>query len=447
MPNSETAVLSDIAAEAGIISSLIKKPDLFFSSENLKPKNFFNMENGFLYWAIGSLVQKGVEKIDAFNITMSLEANKHTAEQTKTLTPQTLNELIEMSNVLSRDSVEEYTILVDRVLDLSFRRETLNKVEDCRRLILNPKVEDVQAKVYSEIESVICDYQDIKPPEPLSKKIDAIWEEIISDTNEDNFIDFKFPSLNAYCKISRTDCVVFAAREKRGKSIILMNCVVDLLRKGQKVLVVDSELPSRLYTMRLLSHIAQVEFIKLRDRTFTLEENQRIQEAIAWLKTVTLIHEFVPVLTKDKLISVTKQAKHKFGVSVLVLDYLKGNGEHALDAFKNSAVLGELVDTAKNRIAASMDMFVLTAVQATASGAIADSAKIIRNCSSLLYLERKANDEIAKDGGLEFGNCFIKCVANRNGQLHGEGESISLTLDGNRCTFTESKQPIKPMPF
>ena len=92
-------------------------------------------------------------------------------------------------------------------------------------------------------------------------------------------------------------------------------------------------------------------------------------------------------------------------------------------------------------------MFVLSAVQATATGAIADSAKIIRNCSSLLYLERKARKEIEEDGGLEFGNMKLSVVANRNGELHSEGDYISLTLEGNLCTFVESKQPQKENPF
>ena len=65
----------------------------------------------------------------------------------------------------------------------------------------------------------------------------------------------------------------------------------------------------------------------------------------------------------------------------------------------------------------------------------------------MMMLERKSNQEIMDDGGLEFGNMKLVVTANRNGELHKEGEYISLTLDGNRCTFTESNQPVKEMPY
>ena len=51
------------------------------------------------------------------------------------------------------------------------------------------------------------------------------------------------------------------------------------------------------------------------------------------------------------------------------------------------------------------------------------------------------------DGGKEFGNMYMKCIANRNGMLSGENDYISLTLDGNRCTFYVSKQPTPELPF
>ena len=64
-----------------------------------------------------------------------------------------------------------------------------------------------------------------------------------------------------------------------------------------------------------------------------------------------------------------------------------------------------------------------------------------------MYLERKTDKEIVEDGGLEYGNMKLSVVANRNGELHKDGEYISLTLLGNTCTFLEAKQPSKELPY
>lgn len=439
--------LTNISAEAGIISTLLCNSEFILHSDNLTPHHFYNSDNGYIYFAISELVKKGVSKIDSYNISMILESRKETIGQCKNITPQNLNELIEIGSVLARTTVEDYLILVENVLDMAFRRETYNKLKDCERLVFDGKEENIQSKIYSEIETIICDYQNIKPVELMKTTIDAIWNEITTAHNEDNFIDFKFPSLNKYCKISRTDCIVFAAREKRGKSIMLLNCLVDLLNKDKKVLYIDTELSTKLFTMRLIAHLTQIDFVNIRDKNYDSNEKVLIENALNWIKSKSFIHEYLPVITDDKLISLAKQTKHKYGIEVAIIDYLKGNGEFTLDAYKNSASLGKMTDTLKNLIAGREEMFVLTAVQATANGAIADSAKIIRNCSALLYLERKTNEEIASDGGLAFGNMKLMCVANRNGMLHGEGEYISLSLDGNKCTFKESKQAEKKSPF
>ena len=199
--------------------------------------------------------------------------------------------------------------------------------------------------------------------------------------------------------------------------------------------------------MRLISHLTGIEFVRIRDRNYNDKEKETINKAIEWIKSKCFIHEYIPVLSDDKLISLSKQTKHKYGVEVLILDYLKSNGSYYLDAYKNSASLGKCTDTLKNIIAGKEGMFVLSAVQSNADGSIADSAKIIRNCSALLYLERKSDEEIRNDGGIEYGNMKLQVKANRNGPLHGDNEYMSLLLEGNKCMFSESRQPEKTMPY
>ena len=434
-------------AETAVITTLINHPDFYFSNDILTPHHFFDKDNGFLFYAISELIKRGTKTIDIYNITMILEANKMTIGESKNITVQFLTDLMELNQYACRDSIEEYNIIAQTVIEMAMRRDVYKQLQECQRWVCNDSESDIQSKIYSSIESIVSNYQDSDPIIPMSKAIDGLWKDISSKERDQDFIDFKFPSLNEYTKLSRTDCILFAAREKRGKSILLLNILVDVLRKGKKVLYIDTELPSKLFTMRLFAHLNQIDFKDIQSRNYDDAQMKEILTSIDFIKENCFIHEYCPILTEDKLIALTKQAKHKYGVDFLIVDYLKGNSEYSLDAYKNSAYLGKMTDVMKNIIAGREKMFVVGAVQATSSGAIADSQKIIRNCSTLFYLERKEESQIRADGGLEYGNMTMKCIANRNGRLSGEDESVSLTLDGNKCTIFESKQPIKNPPY
>lgn len=438
--------VQDKSAEAGIIATLLRHPDFIYHSEDLSPRHFIDEINGYIYYGIKECVQNDITTLDAINISHMLN---RTADKSKTdrITQELLNDIISLGHLVERNTVEEYKVLVDSVIDKAFKRDILRELKHCETICYSEETHNAKSLVYNSLEKIISEYDGTDKIEPLAWHVNELWEEVEKTQNDDNFIDFKFPSLNRYCKISRTDCLVFAAREKRGKSMMLLNCLVDLLKKGHSVLYIDTELSTKLFFMRLLSHLTQIPFYQIRDGNLNETQKQLIQNQIDWIRTTNFAHEYMPILEDDKISSMVKKYKCKYGCDGLILDYLKGNGEYALDAYKNSAALGKTTDLLKNIIAGKENMFVLTAVQATATGAIADSAKIIRNSSALMMLERKSKDEIQADGGIEYGNMKLSVVANRNGELHKDGEYISLTLSGNTCTFTEPPQPVNVLPY
>lgn len=443
-----TGDIYNAPAESGVIASLILHPDYAFHSEELTPHHFYDNENGYIYYAITELAKRSIDKVDAFNIQNVLNAHPATRIWAEKLTVQAINGLIEKAPIISAKTVAEYKISVHNVMDAAFRREAIQKLQECEQLCRSDdESENIKTRIYKEIESLVCRYEDIEDIAPLGVKMDELWEQIANAQKADGFVDFPFPSLGRYMKISRTDAIVIAAREKRGKSLMLLNLAVDLLKKGKRVLVIDTELDTKLYIMRLISHLTGIEFARIRDGNIDDSEKSQIEDAKNWIKSMPITHVYRPAIDDDQLISITRKHMHKYGLDVLILDYLKGNTSYFLDAYQNSAVLGKTMDTLKNYIAGELNLFVLTAVQATRTGTIADSQKIIRNCSGLLYLERKTPEQIQADGGLEFGNMTLNVRANRNGEIMSEDEYISLTLDGNRCLFFESKQPERRDPF
>lgn len=59
--------INSLESEAGIIASLIHKPDFIFYSEYLLPNHFTNKENRCVYTAIGDLVSRGITTVDPYS--------------------------------------------------------------------------------------------------------------------------------------------------------------------------------------------------------------------------------------------------------------------------------------------------------------------------------------------------------------------------------------------
>ena len=72
--------------------------------------------------------------------------------------------------------------------------------------------------------------------------------------------------------------------------MMLLNEAVDLMKKGLRVMYIDSELNSRMFTCRMLSHLSHIEFNRLKSGRYTEEEAQRIEMALAWLENQKFTH-------------------------------------------------------------------------------------------------------------------------------------------------------------
>ena len=124
--------ICSIQSEAGIIATLLNHPEFSFYSENLRPNHFSDEQNAYLYYAICRLAKSNIEKIDAYNILNVLNAKEATKRVAGQFTVASLNELIEISQSIARETIEEYQLLVSNVLEKAFRREMYSKLEECQ---------------------------------------------------------------------------------------------------------------------------------------------------------------------------------------------------------------------------------------------------------------------------------------------------------------------------
>ena len=189
-------------SEAGIIATLIHHPDYYYFSEELSPNHFTKYSNKIVYAAIEIMAKQGIMRVDAFNILEALGSSEKTRAYTDDVTVDQLQELIEMSNVLARHTVEEYQICVRNVLDSAFRRDAIARLQGCIDLCLKQSEEDIQQKIYNVIDEVMTEYSYANDTPLFGEVVDLCWEEIKSRQGDGYAgIPFKFPALNEYATI------------------------------------------------------------------------------------------------------------------------------------------------------------------------------------------------------------------------------------------------------
>ena len=321
------------------------------------------------------------------------------------------------------------------------------RLKECQRLCWDNTEENRQQRIYEIIDEVMTSYSTTEEIPQYSEVIDDLWEEIKSRQGTGYAgIPFKFPALNDYVTIERGELVIFGAQQKVGKSIMLLNCAVDLLRQGYSVLYIDSELSSRMFTGRLLSHLSEIEYRKLTSGNYSEEEEEKIIAAKEWMKDKKFTHLYMPFFDQQSIYTAVKKQNHIQPLDVIIIDYFKSTGNET-DAFQTYAAMGRCVDVIKNEIAGAMNIAAIGAAQATINNKLADSAKIARNASTIIMLMDKTPEEIDRDG-IECGNKKMVVTINRNGMQHASGEYIDLIFDGNHIKYEQAaKQHTPNLPY
>ena len=391
-----------------------------------------------MYYAICELAKRGVEQIDAYNIMNILNRNASTRAVTSTiLSIAAINEFIQNASAIARTTPEEYKLVADAVLNAAFRRDTYNKLVECQHLCFKGDEKDIEQKIYATLDDVMLEYSTASEMPQYKDVVDGLWEEIKArQRGETMAIEFPFPLLNEYVVMEPGEVICFTAPAKAGKSAMLLTCAVDLLKKDKGVLYIDSEISSKLFTIRLLSHLTGIKFGCLRSGNYSPEDELKIEEAVAWLKTRRFIHIYLPIFDENAMYLAAKKAKHLINIDCIVVDYLKSTSTKD-EAFSVYSEMGRLSDTLKNKIAGEMGICGLTAAQATATGKIADSAKIARSVSTVISIADKSVEEMEEDG--TNAPKKMRVVFNRNGAQMSENEWIDMDFNGSLITYRQAE--------
>lgn len=442
--------LSDIQSESGVIGTLIFHPEFVLHTDYLLPSYFYGVENGCIYWSIQELFKDGISNIDAYNISNKLKSHPAVSKTIDKYNLPSVQEFLELYKETARNTLEEYKMLADNITTLAFKRDLVKTLNHLSSFCYKKEIglDGLSNEVYDELSKLTQRYIITTETSTLGNTIDDIWDEIVNRRTENGLygIPSKYPSFNDYFTFESGELVVVQAKYKRGKSVLLMNEVVHKLKNGVPTVVIDTEMQTRLYTERLLSHLTGIDLKRIKNGKYSEEESEKIKNSIEWLKGQPFVHIYDPNITDNKMYSICKMLKYKIGLTFVVFDYIKSNATSTSD---NYNILGAKCDFLKNKIAGELDLSVLSACQLNRSGEVADSDKINRYLSVGIKWDYKTQEMIAKDG-MQCGNTYAKIYVNRLGeqmQEDDEDEYIDFVFSGDTMTIVEATQHAKDNSF
>lgn len=433
--------LVDDAAEGGVLASLIYHPEYLLSDNNLQPRFFYRQENQVLYWAISTLVERGVTKIDALNLRNVLYSNAACQKVIERYGITNLQEYITMAQVAARGSYEEYKLLANTVISLAFRRELCNLSKDIGKECFNREIslDDLNDYVNNGIDRVAEKFIFGGDSVQFGEKVDSIWEQICEDRNDDGSIGIPnlIPSLDQFFTFGRGELVLVAGATGRGKSSYFMNQGLFALKHGVPIVIIDTELVDKTYLPRVLACLSGVTVKKIKTGRYTNEEFSRIQKSMEFIKkSPGFVHEYQPIFSRTVVEQTCRKWANKNQLGLLIYDYIKPTERYG--AAEISQSLGLMTDFLKSLVG-NLQISGLAGLQLNKlTGAVSDSQKPERYADVLMYWKDKSVDQLRQDG-LDCGNYCMQVIKNRNGSIHDDDDYVDIKFIGDLMHIEEAK--------
>lgn len=442
----DISILNDSGAEGSAIATLIYHPEFILHTDYLKARFFYNVENGCIYWAIQELFKAGIDHIDAINLTNMLNSNHAVKKKIEEYNLSDMQEFVSMAQYAARHTLEEYKLLANTIIEMSFKRELTKACIKIQQNCLNAdkNLRDLNSLVNKEISGLLEEYLTTGEIEQFGNKIDDIDAEIDENVNGDGTsgLRSKIDLFNNYFTYEKGEVVLIKAKKKDGKSALCLNEAVDKLKLGVPTVYFDTEMSDKLFYMRLMANLTGFNFIEIKTRSYQYypEKIEIYNQCKEWLRRQPFVHLYLPNPTKEEIYATCKILKYKMDLQFVVYDYIKMDEP---DSVRNYNLLGDLTNFLKNNVSGELELATLAAAQLNRDGKIADSDKIERYISTTVLWRPKTAEEIDKDG-VECGN-YAACVdVNRNGErMDPEHDYIDIQFSGNQMRIAQARSQHK----
>jgi len=446
----EISEITDYQAEAGVVATLVYHPEFILHSNFLHERYFYNQDNACIYWAIKELYRKKITNIDAFNIQNMLNSHAGVQKTIEKYNLPSIQEYIDLCVESKRDTVEEYMMLVSRIVGLSFKRDFYKKTLDWQRMCFNKEtsLDTMNNKVYKEINELTIKYVTDGEVKLFGEQIDDLYQKLNDSLQSNGLFGLPsfFPTVSNYFSYEETELIIIEARMKKGKSWLALIEALHKAMNGVPTMLYDSEMSDFNFYIRALSYISGVSVNRIKSNNKTTDEIAKISKANVLFKSLPLYHLYDPYITNERFYSICAQKKIEMGLKFIVWDYIKCD-DSILESSKRSAYMAGRTNWLKNTIAGELNLSVLAFCQLNRLNEVAESDGIEKYCSVAVKWEEKTEEEIIRDGS-DCGTHKLKVKLNRLGLQHDrENEYIDMMFTKEKVGIIEAKQHEAKTPF
>lgn len=250
---------------------------------------------------------------------------------------------------------------------------------------------------------------------------------------------------------------VVGARPKVGKSTFCINIAKNIAFSNIPVLYLDTEMKKETQAVKWASLCSGIPQNEIETGSFASNANYMtiIKESFEESKSKPFYHISVAGMKPQEIFSVCRRwlasvvGKNKDGSikdCLIILDYLKTMDLGDLGDFQEYQYLGDLI-TKLHNFAVKNDLPILATVQLNRDGinkedssVVSGSDRILWLCSSLAYLKKKTDEDIAAGDNKTNGDRKMVVIETRYGKgMDSSSEYINIISNMDKSKFTEGK--------
>ena len=331
MSNNETVskiMPQNIEAEQAVLGIMFNGGDYAVRAMDILSSNDFYQENHrIIFETIGFLMADG-ENVDLLTVSNRLEKE---GKIEKVGNYSYIASLI--SSVPSFRGIESYAKIVRE-------KAILRNIIRAGQTIINASYSEKDAseiaKLLVEMEEDVTRYSDKTKGRKIEVKevIDELLQEIVDfESGKKKVFPTGFESLDKLVSSFIIPNIwIIGGYTGTGKTFFTLNLLINLMRKGAKVILYSTENNSTRNVLRLLGCMTGFSEMKIYKGKFTDEEMQRLKAARKELATFNLII-YDTVFDTDGIWLKTKKHKIEDRADLIVIDYIqninqaKSNGE------------------------------------------------------------------------------------------------------------------------
>jgi replicative DNA helicase len=452
---------SDLESELSVIKYAMNSgsPGFYSYLTDLDPEYFSDGNYGLVFKTIQAIYEK--ETADSLSPEAVIAAARNSGFWND-VNKELFSEIVQSCKD-SDVSISEVQISAKRIKYWHIIRKLSKKIRDAHSIVASAKGDEDVVDLISSVEESIFNF----------------IPEIKRENDFTNISEFAIEHLDYVAKNPITmvgiptgfprydECIgggfrrgtvnVVGARPKVGKSTFCLNIAKNVSYANIPVLYLDTEMKKETQSIKWASLCSGVPQKDIETGAFGSNERHALmlKEAVKEFSTKPFYHISVAGMKPQEIFSVCRRwlssvvGKNKDGSSkdcLIVLDYLKTMDLAELGDFQEYQYLGDFI-TKLHNFAVKNDVPVLATVQLNRDGinkedtsVVSGSDRILWLCSSLAYLKKKTDEDIAAGDSKANGDRKMVVIETRYGKgMDSSSEYINIISNMDQSKFTEGK--------